>query len=65
MSVPRRERSTTRPASTENKARKPPHLGSPGHHGSRTGSRTGMAGIGSDSVHVTHHAFQPDHPPPG
>jgi hypothetical protein len=51
ISVPRLERSTTRPESTETRARNPSHLGSLAHPGRRAGSGTGVASIGSGSVH--------------
>jgi hypothetical protein len=63
ISVPRLERSTTFPASTETSARNPSHFNSAAHPGRRRGSGTGALSIGSGSVHVTHHAFHRDRRP--
>lgn len=62
-SVPRLERSTTCPASTETRSRNPSHLGSAAQPGRRPGSGMGELCIGSGSVHVTHHGFHAVRPP--
>jgi hypothetical protein len=57
ISVPRLERSTTRPASTDIRALNSSHFGSLPHPGRKAGSDRRAAGIGSGSVHVTPDPF--------
>jgi hypothetical protein len=57
ISVPRLERSTTRPASTQTSALNLFYFGSPAHPGRRSCPGTGELSIGSGSVHVTPDPF--------
>lgn len=54
--VPRRKRSSTRPASTESRARYPSHFVSAAHRGRRSGPGGGVS-MGWGSVQVTRHVF--------